>query len=244
MLAEARKHIGLGEPNFIQDWFRKRNGSDYEGNFSWCDAFVTYCAYQSGNYDAVCPNGDEAYTPSHAQHFQNHGEWYSGTTDNVSKSKPGDIVFFDWGQTNNIDAIDHVGIIEVNLGGGRVQTIEGNTGDACKRKVRGALDIAGFGRPNYGSASTSGGTEMLGLKKGDKGEEVKLLQQMLKASGHGTNIDKSGGVDGDYGDGTAKDFQAMRIAMGSQAAKKSGGGDKVDPWGLQQLYSAVAKAAK
>ncbi|GAA2078892.1 hypothetical protein [Actinomadura alba] len=102
MLIEVRKHVGLGEPNFIQAWYRERNGNDYAGNFPWCDAFVTYCAYRSGNHKAVCPAGDRAYTVWHAQDFQNLGRWHPGTAVNVDRARPGDVVFFDWGNTDVI----------------------------------------------------------------------------------------------------------------------------------------------
>ncbi|MCP9947293.1 hypothetical protein LUX33_01630 [Actinomadura madurae] len=62
-------------------------------------------------------------------------------------------MFFDWGATNNIGAIDHVGVVEKVLGGGRLQTIEANTGDAVKRRVRDAGVIAGYGRPRTAEAT-------------------------------------------------------------------------------------------
>lgn len=153
LLAEARKSLGMGEPNAIQAWYRSRNGSDYGGNFAWCDAAVTYWARHSDNAAAVLPAGDRAYTVYHAQDFQKIGRWFPGTAANLDKAKPGDIVFFDWGETNSIGAIDHVGVIEKVLGGGRVQTIEGNTADQCLRRVRGADVVAGFGRPAYDAVS-------------------------------------------------------------------------------------------
>lgn len=152
MLAEARKSLGLGEPNHIQSWYRSKHGSAYGGNFAWCDAAVTYWAHGSDNAAAVLPGGDRAYTPWHANDFKKAGRWHAGTTANLNEAEPGDIVFFDWGGSNSIDAIDHVGVIEKVLGGGRVQTIEGNTSDRCLRRVRGAGEIAGFGRPAYDGA--------------------------------------------------------------------------------------------
>jgi hypothetical protein len=249
-LAAARKSLGLREPNHIQAWYRQRNGAAYAGNFAWCDAAVTYWAVQSGNHKAVCPNGDRAYTVFHAQDFQKAGRWYSGTTANVDKAKPGDIVFFDWGASNSIGAIDHVGVVEVVLGGGRVQTIEGNTGDACKRRVRSASVIAGFGRPAYsgspsgGSASTQEDDDMLfGLKKGDKGVRVKYLQLRIRDAGQGAALGTFGpngdGIDSDYGDATAEALRLVRKSVGSEA--KQGFGDEVDVWALSQLHVAVAR---
>jgi hypothetical protein len=149
MLARARKSIGLvGRPNYITRDYAGRHGEVYL-DAPWCDMGVTYWARGSSNEGAVLPAGDRAYTVWHAQDFHRIARWYVGTAENLNDARPGDVVFFDWGGTNGIGAIDHVGIVEKALGGGRVQTIEANTGDACKRRVRSADVIAGFGRPAY-----------------------------------------------------------------------------------------------
>jgi len=154
MLAEARKHVGkIGEPsggNIVQKWYNA-NVQNLGTDWAWCDAFVCYVASKSGNFKAVCPKGGRAYTVLHAQDFQKLGQWHKGTKDNVAACKEGDIVFFDWGGSDSIGAIDHVGIVEKNLGNGRVQTIEGNTSNACLRRTRSYTDIAGYGRPKYAS---------------------------------------------------------------------------------------------
>ena len=149
MIAEARTSLGMkGRPNAITRDYAKRHGDDFL-RAPWCDMAVTYWARRSGNAKAVLPGGDRAYTVWHAQDFQKIGRWYKGTTADVDKARPGDIVFFDWGESTTIGAIDHVGVVEKALGGGRVQTIEGNTGDQCLRRVRSSAVIAGFGRPDY-----------------------------------------------------------------------------------------------
>ncbi|SEG75431.1 CHAP domain-containing protein [Thermomonospora echinospora] len=151
MLAAARASLGMtGRPNTITRDYAARHGGEFL-RAAWCDMAVTYWARQSGNRAAVLPGGDRAYTVWHAQDFQKIGRWHTGTTANVDRARPGDIVFFDWGASNSVGAIDHVGVVEKVLGGGRLQTIEGNTGDAVKRRVRSASVIAGYGRPAYGS---------------------------------------------------------------------------------------------
>lgn len=186
LLAEARKSLGMGEPNKIQSWYRERNGSAYGGNFAWCDAAVTYWARHSDN-DAVLPGGDRAYTVYHAQDFQRAGRWRSGTSANTASAKPGDIVFFDWGGSNSIWNIDHVGVVERPLSDGRVQTIEGNTANVCARRVRGSGVIAGFGRPAY--SGTDDWMEAIVkklplLKRGATGEHVQTLRGLLLARSH------------------------------------------------------------
>lgn len=62
----------------------------------------------------------------------------------------GDIIFFDWADSNDGQA-DHVGIVE-KVENGNVYTIEGNTkGDVCKQNQYnvGSSVILGYGTPAY-----------------------------------------------------------------------------------------------
>ena len=153
LVAEAAKHVGkIHEPsggNIIHKWYNANVENLGAYNWSWCDAFVSYCASKSGNMKAVCPKGGRAYTVYHARDFQKLGQWHSGTRANVAKAKPGDIVFFDWGGSDSINNIDHVGIVVRAHSNGTVDTIEGNTSNACLRRTRSYTDIAGYGRPKY-----------------------------------------------------------------------------------------------
>lgn len=150
MLAAARKSLGLvGRPNYITRDYAKRHGSEFL-SAPWCAMAVTYWSRESGNASAVLPKGDRAYTVWHAEDGRNLGRWHAGTAANIkAHARPGVVVFFDWDGTDTIGRIDHVGVCEVNLGDGRMQTIEGNTGDACKRRVRASNVIAGFWNPPY-----------------------------------------------------------------------------------------------
>ena len=152
MIKSMEKHLGLGEPNFIQDWYRARNGADYSGNFAWCDATVTWASVDSGNYAEVCFGTDYAYTVAHAARFKAEGAWTPMDHGVVASGiRRGDIVFFDWEGSFNIGAIDHVGIVTA-VDGTTVYTIEGNIGNKLQRKVRGVAEIAGYGRPKYKEA--------------------------------------------------------------------------------------------
>ncbi|MFF5259554.1 peptidoglycan-binding protein [Actinomadura viridis] len=175
---------------------------------------VTYWARRSGNAAAVLPGGDRAYTVWHAQDFQKIGRWHTGTTANVDRARPGDIVFFDWGNTNSVGAIDHVGVVEKVLGGGRLQTIEGNTGDACKRRVRSSSAIAGYGRPDYSGSGDDGTaphwTETMvnklpTLRSGATGEHVETLQGLLRARSQ-TSVT----MDGAFGPATESAVRAVQ----------------------------------
>ena len=73
--------------------------------------------------------------------FESRGQFRDGSYVPVA----GDLIFFDWG---NDGRIDHVGIVE-NVTDGRVNTIEGNSGDRCARRnyVIGDGRIYGYGIP-------------------------------------------------------------------------------------------------
>jgi hypothetical protein len=150
MLAAARADLGLsGRPNKITRAYSSRNGAEFL-RAPWCDMSITEWARRSGNQAAVLPQGDRAYTVWHAEDGKQLGRWHPGTSDNIRRhAKPGAVVFFDWGGTNALGAIDHVGLIEAVLPDGRVQTIEGNTADSCRRRVRASNVIAGFWNPAY-----------------------------------------------------------------------------------------------
>lgn len=234
MIREAEKSLGLGEPNHIQRWYAKRNGSAYSYNFAWCDAAITYWSVKAGEHDAVCFGTDYAYTVAHASRFKSAGRWRSGT----SGIRRGDIVFFDWGGSRGIAYIDHVGIV-TGVSGSRIYTIEGNTSNRCLRRTRSAGVIAGYGRPAYGSGGSAGGAEddVIGLELGDTGEPVKALQVLITYAGQPL---PRHGVDGDYGEETAEALRQVRASVGSEA--KSGYGDRVTGWAYAQLMRAVARA--
>lgn len=68
----------------------------------------------------------------------------------VIHQKHGDIIFFDWADSNDGKA-DHVGIVEKSVDG-KVYAIEGNSsGDTCRQKEY-SIDsnvILGYGTPAY-----------------------------------------------------------------------------------------------
>lgn len=211
LLNEAQKHVNKvsGRPNWFTRDYAKRHGNAFL-RAAWCDMFVTGVARTSGA-KAALPNGDRAYTVWHANDFAGINRWYSGTTDNVRRyAAPGDIVFFDWGGTNTRGAIDHVGIVKKNLGDGRLVTIEGNTSDAVKLRVRGSGVIAGFGQPRWtvvkpkpiGKAWPYKRTTL--MRKGwENSAGVKKVQDRLNALGYKPALVE----DGDFG---AKTLAAVK----------------------------------
>jgi hypothetical protein len=214
MVKQAERSLGLtGRPNAITRWYAGRNGAMF-ATAPWCDQSITYWANQSGNAAAVCFNRDYAYTVWHAQRFRTEGQWHV----DVSGIRRGDIVFFDWGETNNIGAIDHIALV-TGVKGSVVYTIEGNTGDGCRRRARYASTIVGFGRPVYASVPIRGGASIASrpndsapsgiptLKRGSAGVLVQQLQRCLN------KVQRTGlAVDGDFGARTASGVRAFQAA--------------------------------
>lgn len=152
----AKKEVGTREgPNGqtkYHDWFvstphakatAKRDGGfpvrAYNGA-EWCNMFVSWLGAQTG----VKNMGWDAYTVQHATWFKKTGRW-------GKEAKPGSVVFFDWGKSKRIGAIDHVGIVVKDNGNGTVSTIEGNTENKVQKKVRDKSVIVGYGYPDYKS---------------------------------------------------------------------------------------------
>lgn len=88
------------------------------------------------------------------------------------------------------------------------------------------------------STSTSVEDALIGLKKGDEGEPVKAVQELVRLAGRGAALGTAG-VDGIYGNGTAEGVRLCRKDVGSRA--KAGYGDRITGHALAQLIAAVAK---
>lgn len=114
----------------------------FDSRVEWCACFVSWCANECGLIGSgAVPKF--SYCPTGVQWFKDAGRWVSGG----EVPSRGDIVFFDW----DGDGIsDHVGIVE-SCDGHTVRTIEGNSGDACRRNAYsvGSASIMGYGTPMY-----------------------------------------------------------------------------------------------
>lgn len=132
IVAVAASQIGNvgGEPYW--SWY------GFGSRVEWCACFVSWCSEQCNYIDtgiipkfSLCTDG--------AAWFKNRGQWQDGS----HTPSAGDIIFFDW---NGDGEIDHVGIVE-KAEGNTVYTIEGNSGDSCKRNsyAIGSASICGYG---------------------------------------------------------------------------------------------------
>lgn len=128
----------------------------FGGRVEWCACFVSWCANQCGYIDkGIIPKF--ALVGDGVDWFKARGRFQS----NKYIPHPGDIIFFDWGSDGTRD---HVGFVE-RCDGKMVYTIEGNSGDACKRLAYrvGHPEVLGYGVPAYPLPQSSKEAE-----KGDK----------------------------------------------------------------------------
>ena len=98
-------------------WLAKRMGQPWLAGPStdifWCMCFVSMCFDMAGEAAAI---GGLSYNTDVTRSRM--------TEVGIEDAQRGDVVLFDW---DSDGVTDHVGIVEANLGGGWLQTIEGNT---------------------------------------------------------------------------------------------------------------------
>lgn len=144
IVAVALSQVGNvgGEPYW--SWY------GFSSHVEWCACFVSWCANECGYIEngiipkfAGCVGG--------INWFKERGQW----ADNSIEPTPGMLIFFDWDDPDGLSGpqdglSDHVGIVE-KVEGGRVYTIEGNSGDACRQRSYpvGYYEIMGYGMPAY-----------------------------------------------------------------------------------------------
>lgn len=120
---------------------------------SWCATFVSAVAIKLG-YTDIIPT--ECSCQRMIDEFKAINRWI----ENENRTpKPGDVIFFDWEDSGSGDATgwsDHVGFVE-SVSDGLITTIEGNYGDAVKRRVLAVNGryIRGYGVPDYDAVAVT-----------------------------------------------------------------------------------------
>ena len=174
---------------------------------SWCSGFASAIAIKAGLTDII---PTEVGCEKHVQLFKNHptSKWEE---DGTKAPDPGDYIFYNWDESTqpNDGSADHVGIVE-RVNNNVITTIEGNYSDSVKRRtlIVVAGNIRGYGRPAYWTLKTmppsyerdtSATSTTALLKRGDRNDAVRALQNNLISLGYSCG---SAGADGDFGSGT------------------------------------------
>lgn len=127
------------QPHFYQSC---KNGYD------WCAVFADWCRYMAGGKDALHAQAISFQTGPYGagcdfavRYYKQAGAWYAAP-------QPGDQIFF-----GNANGAQHTGLVE-RVECGVVYTIEGNSGNAVRRRSYSLTDssILGYGRPAYDGA--------------------------------------------------------------------------------------------
>jgi hypothetical protein len=185
---------------------------DRPRDYAWCVTFQWWCFQKAKIPTSIFPKSASVFAVR---------DWFKKKKRFYKTPMVGDLVIF---------SRSHIGFVEKILEGNRIQTIEGNEGNAVRRKKYKANDpgIQGYCRPEYHkvtappAASPGGKTEAIvkalpRLKNGDKTPAVARLQALLRANGqklpHSQLAD--GSFDGDFGDETQ---QALKAVTGSTVA--------------------------
>ena len=145
--AQVGTREGANNWNKYAKGMEKLYGWDVQ-NQPWCDIFVdagfVECFGLELGMAMTCqfPGCAGAACRYSAQYYKNAGRWFSAP-------QPGDQVFL------YVDGgINHTGIVTA-VESGRVTAVEGNSSDMVARRVYApqALNIAGYGRPNWALAA-------------------------------------------------------------------------------------------
>jgi len=140
-LAEALRHVGVREspPGSNRTMFGRWFGAD---GVPWCAIFASYCfdvgagvVLCRGWHGAGVGSRGVAYVPTLAA-------WLKATGRSVAAPQPGDLVIFDW----DGGLPDHAGLVVRALADGRIETVEGNSGDEVRRQTRPREHVLLFGR--------------------------------------------------------------------------------------------------
>ena len=130
------RDLWAADPHFYQG---PKNG------FDWCAMFPDWCIYEASGRDAARAQAALYYTGPYGagcgpsvSYYKQAGAWFNAP-------KAGDQIFF-----GNASAVRHTGLVEKEEGG-KVYTIEGNSGNMVCRRSYALTDssILGYGRPAY-----------------------------------------------------------------------------------------------
>lgn len=187
VLNQARKRIGYYASNDplpgseAGRWMAEQTGESWlrgsSTSIAWCACFASMCLGLAGQ---TCPGAPSYNCDNWVSKARKNG----GTFVNKYNATAGDIVFFDW---NGNGSLDHVGIVEVNVGQ-YLQTIEGNTSNnRVARRTRSFATISCVLRPSY--------AQNVGGQTGSVSQKASVVQ-----------------VDGYWGSGTTK---ALQNALGT-----------------------------
>lgn len=149
VLNKVRSALGTKEEpdgsnyNFIVQWYN--DNVDKIGRGAWCQMTMTWALYTCG-FQKLFPG--TAWTIQAVRNAIAHQDgmvWHEYTGGLLA----GDLVYYDWTGSREIDRIDHVGIVEKVNSDGTLYVLEGNASNAVRRMHRDAKYVVGYIRLDW-----------------------------------------------------------------------------------------------
>lgn len=131
------KEIPLKSNNIrYNTWYygKRVAGSEYP----WCAVFCAYCFNETHNSKLLTGLDNAASVYYWAMWAKQKGIFKSAKT----KPKQGWLVCFSWSKDKS--TYDHIGFVKSNLSDTQIETIEGNTSDAVRERVRDKANVIGY----------------------------------------------------------------------------------------------------
>lgn len=224
------KTANSGSANWTKYARDLHNAGYYNGNkngYEWCDVctdwfFYTACGKDKKKAEAMqCQTGNLGAGTLYSMNY------YKAQNRFDKNPQKGDQIFFLYSGTTGCD---HTGLV-IDVTSSQIKTIEGNSNNQVQECTysRSYYAILGYGHPKYDAYDEESkkeenkkedkgvktvNIEMPVIKLGDKGEEVKTLQRLLKQLDW---RDESGAVisvDGSFGkktDETVRRYQKKKL---------------------------------
>ena len=168
------RDLWAADPHFYQG---PKNGYD------WCACFVDWCLYTAAGKDAQAAQKALCYTGPYGAGCKSSVTYYKEAGRFHARSgyipKPGDQIFFG----TSASTVHHTGLVE-SVTAEKITTIEGNSGNAVKRRVY-AIDsdqIYGYGKPKYDGANPPAPADPPATDK-EIADAVRALFALLKRGG-------------------------------------------------------------
>lgn len=203
IIGEFEKYIGVHEYEgivaTIQTWYY-----GYVKHDAWCATSTSFFADRVGVLDQLGGKQESVYTmmTNTKKLHQNDGLFFEYP--NIPyQLKKNDVIFF---QRNGISHVAHCCEDTIYTGSGKIKVIGGNQSDMICRKEYNQSGIQAIYRIKYTAATW----ELRQLQKGDEGDDVYLLQRLLRAEGYKMENGKLLGLSGKFGPQTKLCVQAFQ----------------------------------
>ena len=154
LIRVAAREVGYVEGPYNRTKYGAEMYNGKYQNQAWCGLFTDWCLLK---VNLLRGEPSSVWTPGGAAAYQRANRWIGRS----GEPRTGDVVYFDFGGSQSVNQIDHVGLVEA-VNGNMILTIEGNTsssntgsqsnGDGVYRRHRPRSIIVGFGRPQFSSA--------------------------------------------------------------------------------------------